>query len=129
MSSGHMFFGKYLDRHVSLERGGFEFAMDSDLFLGLGQAQIEKEAATIAKRRSWLGHKATARKEARTRVVAYVDTQAPWHKEILSTVDLSGLPYNASNEEIEMHDCRKRSSRRKSQLRTTWQDLLTSTQP
>lgn len=92
--------GKYLDRHVSLERGGFEFAMDSDLFLGLGQAQIEKEAATIAK--SAVGSDIKLRQEKkRERVVAYVDTQAPWHKEILSTVDLSGLPYNASNEEIE----------------------------
>lgn len=29
-------FGPYLDRNVSLERGGFEFQMDSDLILGIG---------------------------------------------------------------------------------------------
>ena len=93
-------FGRYLDRHVSLERGGFEFSMDSDLFFGVGQAQIEKEAATIAK--DAVGSDIKLRQEKkRARVVAYVDTQAPWHREILSTVDLSGLPYNASNEEIE----------------------------
>ena len=42
-------FGNYLDRNVSLERGGFEFKMEQDLVLGISQGEIEKKAATIAK--------------------------------------------------------------------------------
>ncbi len=41
--------GSYLDKHVSLERGGFEFMMDGDLIFGIAQMDIEREAASIAK--------------------------------------------------------------------------------
>lgn len=93
-------FGPYLDRNVSLERGGFEFQMDSDLILGIGQTQIEQDAATIA--REAMGADITFRQEKKKeRVQFYVDEEAPWHKAILEKLDLSGMPYNPSNEEIE----------------------------
>ncbi|MCZ2157414.1 MAG: ATP-binding protein [Bryobacterales bacterium] len=93
-------FGHYLDRNVSLERGGFEFQMDSDLILGIGQIQIEQDAATIA--REAMGADITFRQEKKKeRVQSYVDEEAPWHKAILEKIDLSGMPYNPSNEEIE----------------------------
>lgn len=93
-------FGPYLDRNVSLERGGFEFQMDSDLILGIGQTQIEQDAATIA--REAMGADITFRQEKKKeRVQSYVDEEAPWHKAILEKIDLSGMPYNPSNEEIE----------------------------
>ncbi len=93
-------FGPYLDRNVSLERGGFEFQMDSDLILGIGQTQIEQDAATIA--REAMGADITFRQEKKKeRVQFYVDEEAPWHKAILEKIDLSGMPYNPSNEEIE----------------------------
>jgi len=93
-------FGPYLDRNVSLERGGFEFLMESDLFLGIAQADIEREAAAIAKES--VGTDITLRQEKKKeRVQSYVDEEAPWHKEILSTIDLSGMSYKPSNEEIE----------------------------
>jgi len=93
-------FGPYLDRNVSLERGGFEFQMESDLIFGIAQAEIEREAAAIAKES--MGTDITLRQEKKKeRVQSYVDEEAPWHKEILSTIDLSGMPYNPSNEEIE----------------------------
>lgn len=93
-------FGPYLDRNVSLERGEFEFLMESDLFLGIAQADIEREAAAIAKES--VGTDITLRQEKKKeRVQSYVDEEAPWHKEILSTIDLSGMSYKPSNEEIE----------------------------
>lgn len=93
-------FGPYLDRNVSLERGGFEFQMESDLIFGISQAEIEREAAAIAKES--VGTDITLRQEKKRECVqSYVDEEAPWHKEILSTIDLSGMPYNPSNEEIE----------------------------
>ncbi|MDP2849015.1 MAG: hypothetical protein Q8O35_12625, partial [Humidesulfovibrio sp.] len=93
-------FGPYLDRHVSLERGGFEFQMESDLIHGIGQAQIEHAAAGIA--RKTMGEDITFRQQRKKeRVQEYVDEYAPWHKAILETIDLSSLPLNPSKEEIE----------------------------
>lgn len=93
-------FGSYLDRNVSLERGGFEFHMESDLNFGIAQAEIERKAAAIAKKS--VGPDITSRQEKKKeRVQSYVDEEAPWHKEILSKIDLSGMSYKPSNEEIE----------------------------
>lgn len=93
-------FGQYLDRNVSLERGGFEFQMDTDLLFGIAQAEIERDASVIAKEA--VGTDITLRQEKKKeRVQTYVDEEAPWHKDILSKIDLSGMPYNPSNEEIE----------------------------
>lgn len=94
-------FGPYLDRNVSLERGGFEFQMETDLLLGIAQAEIERNAALIAKEA--VGADVTLRQEKKkARVQSYVDEEAPWHKDILNKIDLSGMPYNPSNEEIEV---------------------------
>ncbi|ARG98273.1 ATP-binding protein [Legionella micdadei] len=94
-------FGAYLDRNVSLERGGFEFQMESDLIFGIGQSQIEQNAAMIA--RDVMGEDITFRQEKKKeRVQSYVDEEAPWHKEIMAKVDLSAMPYNPTNEEIEI---------------------------
>ncbi|WYD81639.1 MAG: ATP-binding protein [Candidatus Electrothrix gigas] len=93
-------FGQYLDRNVLLERGGFKFKMESDLLFGISQAQIEREAASIAKEA--IGSDITSRQEKKKeRVHLYVDNEAPWHKEMLKSIDLSGMPCNPSNEEIE----------------------------
>ena len=93
-------FGPYLDRNVSLERGGFEFQMESDLLLGIAQNEVERHAATIAK--EVMGNDIIFRQEKKKeRVRSYVDEEAPWHKTILDKLDLSGMPYNPTNEEIE----------------------------
>lgn len=42
-------FGLYLDRNVSVERGGFEFKMERDLMYCIGQMDVEKKAAAIAR--------------------------------------------------------------------------------
>jgi hypothetical protein len=93
-------FSGYLDRNVSLERGGFEFQMESDLLLGISQTEIESRSAAIA--REAVGFDIAVRQEKkRERVQSYVDEEAPWHKSIVSNVDLAAMPYNPSNEEIE----------------------------
>jgi hypothetical protein len=38
-------FGPYLDRNVSLERGGFEFQMENDILYGISQVDIERHSA------------------------------------------------------------------------------------
>jgi len=93
-------FAPYLNRNVSLERGGFEFPMEKDLLFDIGQVDIETETVTIAK--SAIGNDITLRQEKkRKRVQTYVDEEAPWHKAILSDIDLSELPYDPTSEEIE----------------------------
>ena len=93
-------FGPYLDCNVSLERGGFEFQMESDLVLGIAQAEIERNAAEIT--REAMGSDITLRQEKKMeRVQSYVDEEAPWHKAMLDKIDLSGMPCNPTNEEIE----------------------------
>lgn len=93
-------FGAYLDRHVSLERAGFEFGTESDVVYGIGQADIEERAASIAGEA--LSVEIVSRQEKKTeRVRQYVDSQAPWHKTTLGRTDLSMLPYNPTDETIE----------------------------
>jgi hypothetical protein len=93
-------FGKYLDDNVSLERGEFEFKVESDLILGVSQRDIESRAAQIAK--DAVGAEITTRQEKKKeRVHSYVEEEAPWHKSIVDKVDLSTLPYDAANDEIE----------------------------
>ena len=93
-------FGSYLDHNVSLERGGFEFAMENELLLGIAQAEIEDGAAAVA--RDAVGSDIAFRQERKKeRVQSYVDEEAPWHKSVVNKIDLSGMPYNPTNEEIE----------------------------
>ncbi len=93
-------FSDYLDDNVSLERGGFEFQKDNDLLLGISQNDIERAASDIAKKT--VGDDITMRQDRKKeRVKSYVEEQAPWHREILKDIDLSGMAYNPSNEEIE----------------------------
>lgn len=93
-------FGDYLDNNVSLERGSFEFQKDNDLNLGISQNEIEKAASVIAKKA--VGEEITTRQEKKkARIKSYVEEQAPWHREIFENIDLSNIPLNPTNEEIE----------------------------
>lgn len=93
-------FSPYLDENVSLERGGFEFRMEGDLLLGISQTDIEENAAKIAK--DAVGSQIALRQERKKeRVQAYVDEEAPWYKNVLSDMDLSGIRFNPTDEEID----------------------------
>ena len=61
---------------------------------------VRRQSATIAK--DAIGPDIRGRQEKKKeRVHSYVDDDAPWHKTILPKVDLSDLPFNPSDEEIE----------------------------
>ena len=95
-------FGSYLDDHVSLERSGFDFSMDSDLLLGISQSDIEERAAMIA--RVTVGSDIELRiTRKKKRVQTYVDTEAPWYKSVIGQTDLRAIPYNPTDEDIETH--------------------------
>lgn len=94
-------FGEYLDKHVSFERGGFNFRKDGDLLLGISQTEIERAASDIARRA--VGDDISGRQEKKTaRVRDYVEENAPWHRETLKDLDLTSLPFRPTPEEIEI---------------------------
>lgn len=93
-------FGEYLDENVSLERSGFEFQTESDMLLGVSQREIESAAAEFAK--NAVGDDVKVRQERkRDQVHSYVHENAPWYREALLRLDLSDLPYNPTEEQIE----------------------------
>ena len=95
-------FSEYLDKHVSLERGGFDFQKESDLIFGISQAEIEKLAAEIT--RNSVIEEISGRQEKKiAHIREYVEKSAPWHKAIIKEIDLSDFPYNPNDEELEAH--------------------------
>jgi hypothetical protein len=94
--------GKYLDENVSLERDGFEFSAtrNSDLFYPFSQMEIEKEAAKVASE-IFKDEVKTRQQKKEADIRDYVDTKAPWHKSNFPDLDLSKLPYKATEAEIE----------------------------
>ncbi|MEA5033542.1 MAG: ATP-binding protein [Sphaerochaeta sp.] len=94
--------GNYLDENVSLERGGFEFnQMYASLSHPVSQSDIESEAAEMAK--GIMGDEICTRQEKKRNLVrTYVDLKAPWHKDLVSNVNLTNLPCNPSDQEIEI---------------------------
>ena len=117
-------FGPYLDRHVSLERGGFEFQKERDLHHGIGQAEIEEKSAAIAK--VALGTEVVGRQEKkRERVHTYVEEEAPWHRVLLEKIDLGGMPLNPSVEEIESR-LQKEKFKQETQIKREVSKILSS---
>ncbi|MEM9446811.1 MAG: ATP-binding protein, partial [Verrucomicrobiota bacterium] len=93
--------GQYLDDHVSLERGGFEFNTDKEILNTIEQSNIELKAAELTK--NAIGQEITVRQEKKqNRVTQYIEQDAPWHRKIVEELDLSSLSYNASDEDIEI---------------------------
>lgn len=118
-------FGAYLDDNVSLERGGFEFHKDNDVLFGISQTEIEARAAEIA--RATVGTEIDTRADRKKeRIQSYVDEQAPWHKGILEKIDLTKMPYNPSNEEIEAR-LQKEKFAQETQIKRDVASLLTET--
>jgi hypothetical protein len=94
-------FSTYLDSNVSLERGGFEFQKENDILYGISQIDIESKAAALTKK-SVIDEISVRQEKKKDRIISYVEEEAPWHKKLVSNIDLSAFPYNPSNEEIEV---------------------------
>lgn len=94
-------FSCFLDEHVSLERGNFDFSKDSDLQYGISQVQIEEQAIKAA--HEVVSSEVNKRSSKKQDLVnEYISQEAPWHTQLLDTVDLSSLPMNPSDEQIEL---------------------------
>lgn len=94
-------FSCFLDEHVSLERGNFDFHKDNDLQYGISQSQIEEQAVKTA--HEVVSEEVDDRTSKKQRIVVdYINEEAPWHTQMLETIDLSNLPMNPSEEQIEI---------------------------
>ncbi len=94
-------FSCFLDENVSLERGNFDFSKESDLQYGISQVQIEEQAVKTA--HEVVCEEVNKRTSKKQRlVVGYINEEAPWHTQMLDTVDISNLPMNPSEEQIEL---------------------------
>ena len=91
--------GDYLDSHVSLERGDFNFPGQNDLFSSFSQEDIERKAAEITKEIFKDEVKIRSEKK-RERIKEYVEN-APWHKEYFEGLDMSLIPYKLTDDKIE----------------------------
>lgn len=103
-------FGDYLDENVSLERGSFDFDDDTDDAFSIGRKHIEREAANIAKA-CVMTEVSSRQDKKRERVQTYVESESPWHKELMQSIDISSLPMTPSQEEIEEHFNRAKFAR------------------
>ncbi|KRD55833.1 ATPase [Acidovorax sp. Root275] len=93
-------FSVYLDANVSLERGAFEFQKENDLNYGISQTDIEAKAAEVTK--SAVADQVISRQEKKKqRIQSYVEDQAPWHKSLVRTLDVTAFPTNPSDAELE----------------------------
>lgn len=94
--------GEYLDNNVSIERETFEFPKDgSSLYHPFSQVDIENEASEITK--NAFGDDVKIRSEKKHQIIRnYVNNSAPWHKPYLSDLDISTIPYNTKDENIEL---------------------------
>ncbi len=94
-------FSEYLDKNVSIERGGFNFQIENDLFYGISQKDIERQAANISKKS--INSDISSRQERKKqRVKSYIESSAPWHKSLLNDIDLTELSYHPDDEVIEL---------------------------
>ena len=117
-------FSPFLDAHVSLEREGFDLASGGNYLFGIGEMDIEAAAAEIARAALSADVKARQLKKQK-HVQAYVDEEAPWHKKLLPSIDLTNMPYHPSPEDIELR-LQKEKYRQESQIRRDVTQILSS---
>lgn len=94
--------GDYLNDHVSLERAAFNFGKkNSDALYPFSQHNIEKEAA--ARTKAAFPEEINSRQDKKKQIIHnYVNASAPWHRMYIEDLDLSYIPYNISDEGIEV---------------------------
>lgn len=120
-------FSKYLDDNVSLERGAFEFKRENDILCGISQVDIEAKAAELTKK-SVIDDISVRQEKKEKLIISYIEDEAPWHKSLVKHLDLSGLSYNPSNEEIEIH-LQKEKFRQEVEIRDQISSLLKEDNP
>ena len=92
--------GSYLNTHVSLERHSFAFGKTSSLFYPLSQQDIESHATDIVVER-FKDDVVSRQQKKKKKIRDYVDKVAPWHKSYFDELDVTKIPYNFDEANIE----------------------------
>lgn len=94
--------GEYLNDNVSLERETFNFEKEksTELF-PLSQIDIERGVANIVKEQFLQEVKKREDKKIST-ISSYISDKAPWHKSYMSDLELNSIPFQATDEVIEL---------------------------
>lgn len=114
----------YLDNSVSLEREGFDFDREKgDVYKPFSQKQIEQQTCFTTK--EIFDIDVSSRIEKKTKKIHdYVTDEAPWHKSYFSELDLSSIPYNIKESEIES-ELQKIKFQKEQRTKSELQRLLT----
>jgi hypothetical protein len=92
--------GNYLNKHVSLERDDFAFSQEASLLFPFSRKEIETQAIQLVVD-EFKEEVESRQKKKLERVKKYVDEQAPWHKSYFNELDLSAIPYNFDDVQLE----------------------------
>jgi len=103
--------GEYLDSNVSLERGDFSFAAQKELLSLFSQEEIESKVAEIT--RTLFEEEVRTRKEKKLLKIHDYIKDSPWHREYINDLDVSSIPYNFTDEiiELELHKAKFKQER------------------
>ncbi|MGI6572365.1 MAG: ATP-binding protein [Fermentimonas sp.] len=119
--------GEYLDKNVSLERDMFDFPKETpNMLYPFSQVDIERGASEIPKK--IFSDDVNIRSEKKFKEIKhYVTYSAPWHRPYLKDLDLTDIPYNLSDEDIELH-LQKAKYNKETTTRKELKEYLTSTE-
>lgn len=93
--------GKYLDENVTIERDGFIFGKEDDIYSDLSEKQIMKAVSLIIKK--YFSSDIEKRyNEKKQKIEHYVYSSAPWNKTLLKEVDMESIPIGISDFDLEM---------------------------
>lgn len=93
--------GDYLDKHVSIERGAFNFQDEDETALyPISKKNIERTVTKLAASHFKQQLEPLKNKKIE-RIKAAVDENMPWNKSLLRDLDYDTVPYNASDKDID----------------------------
>lgn len=117
--------GDYLDKHVSIERGAFNFQDEDETALyPISKRSIEKTATKFAASHFKKQLEPLKNKKIE-RIKAAVDENMPWNKSLLRDLDYDTVSYNASDKDIDTA-VNKIAYDKEQEVRAIVQDLLRS---
>lgn len=117
--------GDYLDRHVSIERGAFNFQDEDETALyPISKKNIERTVTKLAASHFKQQLEPLKNKKIE-RIKAAVDENMPWNKSLLRDLDYDTVPYNASDKDIDTA-VNKIAYDKEQEVRVNVQELLRS---
>jgi hypothetical protein len=117
--------GDYLDKHVSIERGAFNFQDEDETALyPISKKNIEKTVTKLAASHFKQQLEPLKNKKIE-RIKAAVDENMPWNKSLLRDLDYDTVPYNASDKDIDTA-VNKIAYDKEQEVRVNVQELLRS---